>query len=114
MTRYLPRTFCVLVLILAAGSAAGQAPSEEEMRRLMEQARQMQQGMQMPDAAQLERLQVHAAEMQACMEQVDQGALEAMQSEGAAVGQEIRALCASGKRDDAQARALEYGKRVAA
>jgi len=103
----------VVLGAVAAGSAA-QAPSEEEMRRLMEQARQMQQNMPMPDAAQLEQLQAHAARMQACLQNVDQAALEQMRHEGEAVAREIQALCAGGERDAAQARAIEYGQRMAA
>jgi len=99
--------------VVSAGSSA-QGPSEEEMRRLMEQARQMQQNMPMPDPAQLEQLQAHAARMQACLQNVDQDALEQMQHEGAAVAREVQALCAGGERDAAQARAIEYGQRMAA
>ncbi|MEQ8661088.1 MAG: hypothetical protein RLW62_09750 [Gammaproteobacteria bacterium] len=102
------------VLVAVAQGSVAQAPSEAEMRRLMEQARQMQENMQMPDAARLEQLQAQAAQMQACMEKVDQTALEAMRRDGEALGEELRALCAAGKRDDAQARAFAYGKRVAA
>ncbi|MCB1746699.1 MAG: hypothetical protein KDK06_05965 [Gammaproteobacteria bacterium] len=106
------RAAFVLILGLV-GSARAQAPDQAEMQRLMEQARQMQQNMPALDATQIQQMQAKAQEMQACMQNVDQSALQALQQEGAAVGKEIKALCAAGKRDQARARAMDYGRRVA-
>ncbi len=114
MNRLALVSLVAVVLGAAASVSPAQAPSEEEMRRLMEQARQMQQNMPMPDPAQLEQLQAHAARMQACLQNVDQDALGQMQHEGEALAREIQALCASGERDAAQARAIDYGRRMAA
>jgi len=52
-------------------------------------------------------------EMQACMEKVDQAELEALEKRGEEFDAEIRALCAQGKRDEAQKKAVAYGKEMA-
>jgi TolA-binding protein len=108
------RKLAALVLAAGvAGSVQAQAPDQAEMQRLMEQARQMQQNMPALDAAQIQQMQARAQEMQACMENVDQAALEKLQQEGEAVGHEIKALCSAGKREQAQSRAMDYGRRIA-
>ena len=59
---------------------------------------------------QMKAMQEYAQKMQACMSNVDMQALEARTS---ALETEIRALCAAGKRDEAQARATAYGAEMA-
>jgi len=51
--------------------------------------------------------------MQECMADVDQVALERFGREGEQMHAEVKALCAEGKRDAAQAKAMEYGMKVA-
>lgn len=59
---------------------------------------------------QMKAIQEYAQKMQACMANVDMQALEARTS---ALESEIKALCAAGKRDEAQARATAYGVEMA-
>ena len=51
--------------------------------------------------------------MHACMADLDQAALEQFGKEGEQMNAEVKALCAEGKRDEAQAKAMEYGMKVA-
>ena len=102
---------CGIAALLAAMTsltANAQAPDRAELERLMEQARQMTP----PDPAALQRMQEQALAFQACMGQVDQGALQSLQVEGQKLGQELRALCGAGKRDEAEKRAMAYARKV--
>lgn len=73
-----------LLLFLPAWAAA---QNDEQMQRMMEQAR----------------------EAQMCMEKVDRGALQAMAQKAEQMEVEIKNLCAAGKRDEAQQRGMKYG-----
>jgi hypothetical protein len=64
---------------------------------------------QMPDMA---ALQQAMEEMQRCMADVDQGALQRMAEETQAFTDELRSLCAAGRRDRAQEQALAYALRM--
>lgn len=66
------------------------------------------------DAEQMSALLGQAQQLQGCVAELDQTALESIQNEGQAVKQEVDTLCAQGKRDDAQARALAFGQTVEA
>jgi len=111
MSRIVPMSLLILCGGFAAAlPALAQQPDAAELQRLMEQAR----GMNVPDAAQLQQLQQRALEMQSCMARVDQAELERLQQESAAASEEIRALCAAGQRDAAQARAITLGGAMAA
>lgn len=52
-------------------------------------------------------------EMQACMERIDQTALEQLSRDGEQMNKDIKTLCTEGRRDAAQARAMEYGRKIA-
>lgn len=75
----------VLALIFIPGWAAAQ--NDEQMQRMMEQARKAQM----------------------CMEQIDRGELQAMADKAQAMESEIKRLCAAGKRDQAQSTGMKYG-----
>lgn len=98
----------------AAITLHAQQPDQVEIDRLMEQARQLQQNMNSGTGANLQQLQQHALEMQACLDSIDQSELERLRADSAAVEADIRGLCSAGQRDAAQARAVEFGQRVAA
>lgn len=87
------RLVTVLVLTLVSFSlvAGNRGMSEEEMQKMMEQAK----------------------EMQKCMAKVDQSALEALSAKGEKLQAEVKKLCAQGKRDRAQEKAMAYGKEIA-
>lgn len=70
-------------------------------------------GAQQPDAAQMEQMMKKAQEMQACLQKVDPKVMEALQSKAVAMGEDIKSLCAAGKRDEAQQRAIDHGREIA-
>lgn len=84
-------TFTLLSACAIASQAQPPGMSEADMERMM-------QGMQA---------------MQECMANLDQAALEQFGKEGEQMNAEVKALCAEGKRDEAQARAMDYGRKVA-
>ena len=49
---------------------------------------------------------------QACMAQIDQSAMERFGGEAQAMESRIKSLCSQGKRDEAQAQAMAFGKQV--
>jgi hypothetical protein len=61
--------------------------SQEEIQQMMQQAQQMQQ----------------------CMQNIDQDKLNAIEDRSKQMDSEIKALCAEGKRDEAQAKAVAFG-----
>ncbi len=79
------------VLLLSAASNAQQALSDADMQRIMEQAR----------------------EMQACLANADQAALADLRTQGEQLRAELKSLCAAGKRDEAQHRALAQARVMA-
>jgi len=82
------------VLFAVTQTAAAQYPagmSEADMQKMM-------QGVQ---------------EMQACMQKVDQDAMERLGEESERLEAEIKSLCAAGKRDAAQERAMAFGMKMA-
>ena len=90
------RTLAILATIsLLTSTALAQQPpagmSQADMQRMM-------QGMQA---------------MQQCMAKVDTAKMERLGQEGEKVQAEVESLCKAGKRDAAQARAMEFGMRVA-
>ena len=51
-------------------------------------------------------------EMQACMQNVDQNKLKALEQRSNQFEAEMKSMCASGKRDEAQAKAIEFGMEI--
>ena len=49
---------------------------------------------------------------QACMEKIDQSELDALEKKANQIEAEMKSLCASGKRDEAQEKAMVYMKQV--
>lgn len=91
---YLKVAGAMLLLAFSAGSPA-QGPggmSQQDMQNMM-------QGMQ---------------KMQACMQSVDQAELKKFETRGQQMEREVKSLCAAGKRDAAQQKAMAFGKEVAA
>ncbi len=83
---------CVLAIgALAATLAAAEQPDPAAMQRMMEQ------------------MQV----VQACLAKADQNALAELRTKGEAIVAEMKALCAAGKREAAQAQALDYAREMA-
>jgi len=65
------------------------------------------------DQADMQQFMQLMQEMQACMEKVDQAELEALEQRSEAMEAEIDALCAQGKRDQAQEKAIAFSKEMA-
>ena len=62
--------------------------------------------------ADMQNMMQNMQKMQECMEKIDQSQLAAIQKKSEAVGQEVNALCAQGKKDAAQARAMAWSKEI--
>ena len=65
----------------------------------------MQRNMQQMDMGKMQ-------EAMACMKNIDRSALEGLKEEGEKVKAEVGALCKSGKRNEAQDKAMAYSKEV--
>jgi len=52
-------------------------------------------------------------EMSTCMASIDQKEMKALEKEGKKFDRKVKSLCKSGKRDEAQKLAIEYGMKVA-
>ena len=62
--------------------------------------------------ADMQKMMQQMEKMQSCMEKIDQGKLEALGVRSEQMEAEINALCARGKRDQAQQKAMAYGKEI--
>lgn len=77
-----------LALPLTAAPAHAQGPTPEQMAQIMK--------------------------MQQCMAGMDPGVMEKLEGRGKKFEAEVKALCAAGKRDEAQSKAIAYGREMAA
>jgi hypothetical protein len=62
---------------------------------------------------QMEQMMRSAEKMQECFAKMDQSAMQSLNAKGEKIQAEIKALCVAGKRDQAQNKAMEYGKEIA-
>ena len=60
----------------------------------------------------MQKMMQQMQEAQACMEKIDQSELEVLEKKAEKFEAEIKSLCASGKRDAAQERAMVYIKEI--
>jgi len=83
----------ILLLLMPMVTVAQnyQGMNEEDMQKMMEQMQ----------------------EMQSCMQNVDQGKLKVLEQRSYEIEAEVKSLCTSGKRDEAQKKAISFGKEVA-
>jgi hypothetical protein len=65
------------------------------------------------DEAQMQQMMEQAQKMQTCMADLDRVALEEMKQESDALMSEVKALCDAGERDEAQDKAIAWGKKIA-
>jgi len=79
-----------LLIPLAASAQPFQGMNEEQMQRAMEQMQKAQ----------------------SCMQNVDQAELQALEQRSHEFQAEVKSLCASGKRDEAQQKAIAYAQEV--
>ena len=62
--------------------------------------------------AQMRQMMQDAQKMQECLADIDQSAMEALAARGKKMEAEVKTLCKAGKRDQAQDRAMAYGREV--
>jgi hypothetical protein len=62
--------------------------------------------------ADMQKMMQQMQEAQACMEKIDRSELEALQNKSKQFEAEMKSLCASGKRDKAQDKAMVYMKEI--
>ena len=61
----------------------------------------------------MQKMMQQMEKMQSCMEKVDTDRLKALEQKSRQMETEIKSLCDSGKRDEAQKKALSFGKEIA-
>lgn len=66
------------------------------------------------DQADMQKFMQMMQEMQACMEKVDQAEMDALEKRSEEFNAEIEVLCARGKRDAAQKKAMAFGREMSA
>ncbi len=64
---------------------------------------------QAPDPAQMQRMMEGVQAMQQCLARIDEKTLRRLEQRGEQMEREIDSLCAAGKRDEAQRRAIAMG-----
>jgi len=62
--------------------------------------------------ADLEKMLQQVDQIQSCLEKIDQSQLKALDTRTQKMEAEVQSLCASGKRDAAQAKAIAYGNEI--
>jgi hypothetical protein len=88
------KIFAVVLLLLSPAVIQAQNyqnMSEQDMQEMMQQAQKMQE----------------------CMMNIDQEKLRGIEQRSKQFDAELKALCAEGKRDEAQAKAISYGMEMA-
>ena len=68
---------------------------------------------QVIDSGQLQMLLNQAENIEGCMAQLDESATRALRARSESVTAEIESLCKAGKREQAQARAVAFGREMA-
>ena len=82
--------FALLIVPLASPAQNYPGMSEADMQQMMQQMEKMQ----------------------SCMEQIDHSRLKTLEQRTQKMEAEVRSLCAGGKRDEAQKKAIAYGKTI--
>lgn len=83
----MPAIVLLLLLPIVAMAQSYQGMSEADMQNMMQ-------------------------EMQACMQNVDQNKLKALEQRSNQFEAEMKSMCASGKRDEAQTKAIAFGMEI--
>ena len=87
----IPVIILFLMIPMVAVAQNSQNMSEEDMQKMMQQMQKMQ----------------------SCLENIDQAELDALDQRSSQMRTKVEALCASGKRDEAQEMAISFGKEMA-
>ena len=103
--RYLFFMFVLLPGVAFAQGQPGMPPNMPMDMEKMQRMQEMQRNMQQMDMGKMQ-------EAMACMKDIDRSALEGLEEEGKKIEAELGALCKSGNRDEAQDKAMAYGKEM--
>ncbi|MDX1346997.1 MAG: hypothetical protein R3189_01975 [Thiomicrorhabdus chilensis] len=60
----------------------------------------------------MQQMMMQMQKMQQCLQQVDENELRAYENQINQLETELKALCQAGKRDEAQSKAVEFGKQI--
>jgi spore germination protein GerM len=66
------------------------------------------------DKAQMQRVMQQMKAMQNCLKSIEKADLQVFEAQAKQMNAAVKSLCAAGKRDAAMARAMDFGKEVAA
>jgi predicted lipoprotein len=61
----------------------------------------------------MQKMMQQMQKMESCMQNVDQTKLKVLEQRSYQLEAELKSLCASGKREEAQAKAISFGKEIA-
>lgn len=61
---------------------------------------------------QMQMMMENARKMQECMDRIDPSLFDQLEQKGREMETEIKALCAAGKRDEAEKKAMAYGREM--
>jgi hypothetical protein len=65
------------------------------------------------DGGDMQNMMQQMQKMQTCMQSIDQSRMQAFEQQAKEVQAEVKSLCASGKRDEAQQKAVAFGQELA-
>ena len=106
MRMVIPMIILVLFPVLVfAQTNPGMPPNMPMDKEKMQRMQEMQKNMQKMDMGKMQ-------EAMACMKTIDRSALKGLDEEGKKIQAELKRLCRSGNRDEAQEKAMEYGKEM--
>ncbi len=116
------RAFSILSLIVLTAPSGGLAVSQQElMQQQMEKAMQEMKKHGMDTSAIKNMPQMNAKTMEAAMgmnkcmeEKVGKDGMKRLSDEGQALNKEVDALCAQGKKDEAEQKMKDYGAKMVA
>ena len=87
----IPAIILLLLIPIASFAQDHQGMNEKDMQKMMQQMQKME----------------------SCMQNIDQTELKALEQRSSRSEAEVKSLCASGKREEAQAKAISFGKEIA-
>lgn len=90
------------ILLSLCVAMAAKAQSNEMMKQLQNMTPEQQQQM-------MQQMQQQGANMMQCYQKIDQAEMNKLKTEAEALQAEIKALCAAGKRSEAEATAMRKG-----
>ncbi|MCF6354438.1 MAG: hypothetical protein L3J26_04940 [Candidatus Polarisedimenticolaceae bacterium] len=65
------------------------------------------------DKKEMQAMMAQMQKLQDCIQKIDHSEITAAEERARALGEEVKALCANGKRDQAQERAISFSKKLA-